>query len=515
MTDDPGVPAGGKGDSPPTGDVLKRAFDNAQRMVDRDAEILDQLRSRASTLLAALAIGGAILGAVLSSATHPRVPWWVVAPLVLAVVLCVLVLWSTRDYGRLTKPVPGQRRPRRRPAKRGTEALAAQEIRQVRTGARDFVNAATRFRDEADAAIAELDLLRAAAQAKGEAVTDRLSDVITQARARADQAIWQARTSAEDVFDRATGILAEAEAAVAEVERLRAGHATKARAAWAIGQTRVAAGALLVAATQTRAHVIAAPAVQEPEHAAGQPAEARADADKQAIGQARDTVRDLTAAAVRTREQADTAAVELEHPRWRRVRQRLGKRRGRLRRGWGHALGPWLEWYGALVEGDRRLWKVGLNRSDLAAAQRYAQRSHQLSGGPPSKLSAAAEAGLVDWYLLRRLYVAHSRNDGTINRRADLLRFAAGFAAAFVLALGTWLATMTPSTGKDGHSSGSATTSSPSPPAHPPTGPASPAPGGPPSSTVPSSTTVTPTTPAPGPAPVPTNPPVPTESGLG
>jgi len=72
------------------------------RMLDRDAEILDQMRTRSSFLLAALAIGGTVLGAILSSSSHSSPPWWVLIWLGLALVPCIAVLSSTRDRGNLT-----------------------------------------------------------------------------------------------------------------------------------------------------------------------------------------------------------------------------------------------------------------------------------------------------------------------------------------------------------------------------------------------------------------------------
>ena len=101
---EPGPGSAGRGlkDPPPSalqGKALERAYEHAVRLLDRDAEILDQLRTRASFLIAALAIGGAVLGAILSSSTHGAPPWWVIAPLGLAIVPCIGTLWPTRDRG--------------------------------------------------------------------------------------------------------------------------------------------------------------------------------------------------------------------------------------------------------------------------------------------------------------------------------------------------------------------------------------------------------------------------------
>jgi hypothetical protein len=84
------------------GQVLERAYEHAMRMLDRDAEILDQMRTRSSFLLAALAIGGTVLGAILSGSSHSSPPWWVLIWLGLALVPCIAVLWPTRDRGKLT-----------------------------------------------------------------------------------------------------------------------------------------------------------------------------------------------------------------------------------------------------------------------------------------------------------------------------------------------------------------------------------------------------------------------------
>jgi hypothetical protein len=82
------------------------------RTLDRDAEILDQMRTRSSFLIAALALGGSLLSAILSSASRPTPPWWVLIWLGLALVPCTAVLWPTRDHGRLTPGwAPSGRRP--------------------------------------------------------------------------------------------------------------------------------------------------------------------------------------------------------------------------------------------------------------------------------------------------------------------------------------------------------------------------------------------------------------------
>jgi hypothetical protein len=89
-------------DPPPSaleGKALERAHEHIVRMLDRDAVILDQMRNRASFLITALAIGGTILGAILSNSTHGSPPWWVVTPLGLAIIPCIGILWPTRDHG--------------------------------------------------------------------------------------------------------------------------------------------------------------------------------------------------------------------------------------------------------------------------------------------------------------------------------------------------------------------------------------------------------------------------------
>lgn len=86
-----------------TDKALGRAYDHAVRMLDRDAEILDQMRTRASFLIAALAIGGTVLGAILSTSANqhlqPVLPW-LFGLLGAAIFLCIGVLWPTRDHGK-------------------------------------------------------------------------------------------------------------------------------------------------------------------------------------------------------------------------------------------------------------------------------------------------------------------------------------------------------------------------------------------------------------------------------
>jgi hypothetical protein len=88
-----------RGDPPAstlTDKALARAYENALRMLDRDAEILDQLRTRANILLAALAIGGTVLGAALSGRHLQSALVWLLGA---AIVLCIGVLWPVRDHG--------------------------------------------------------------------------------------------------------------------------------------------------------------------------------------------------------------------------------------------------------------------------------------------------------------------------------------------------------------------------------------------------------------------------------
>jgi hypothetical protein len=83
---------------------------------------------------------------------------------------------------------------------------------------------------------------------------------------------------------------------------------------------------------------------------------------------------------------------------------------------------PWAEWLQDLGQ-DQRLWKIGLGRKDLAKV--------------PAEVYDNQD--LVDQILLGRMYLAHHRNNGTLSRRADLLRLASLLALAFVIDLGFWL----------------------------------------------------------------------------
>jgi hypothetical protein len=220
----------GGGAPPPiklSGKVLKRAYENALGVVDRDAEILDQMRSRASILLAALAIGGAILGAILASETHPQLPWWVVVPLVVAIVLCVFVLWSTRDYGRLTPPV----RKKRRTTKQQATSVASDRsaaIAEAEIRARNADRAAGR--------------LSAAAEALN---TEDLATIRMQARVAA-AALNRIRELSQD----------RSEADAAALSPLVADYVNAAKAA--IGRAHRASEALIVAASRAHDHAVTA-----------------------------------------------------------------------------------------------------------------------------------------------------------------------------------------------------------------------------------------------------------------
>ena len=119
--------------------------------------------------------------------------------------------------------------------------------------------------------------------------------------------------------------------------------------------------------------------------------------------------------------------------------QTAGHRRsaGRLADAWQRFTKPWREWYQALGH-DRRLWKTVLGKEDFDDV-------------PP-------QGGKNDVYpvLLEIMYLAHTRDYGTLSRRADLLRLASLLVLAFVIAFSIWLASTT-STASPRHQSVSAT----------------------------------------------------------
>jgi hypothetical protein len=139
------------------GPALQRAYENALHVLDRDAAILDQLRSRANILLAALAIGVTALGAILADTTvHLHLPAWFGTLAVLflgsAILCCVGVLWPTRDHGDFTEPELERAR---------DEAAAAARIR---TAAADRDAAIAAAREAVGQARADLEALTRAAE---------------------------------------------------------------------------------------------------------------------------------------------------------------------------------------------------------------------------------------------------------------------------------------------------------------------------------------------------------------
>ncbi len=99
----------GPGASSLTGKALERGYDHAVHRLDRDAEILDQMRTRASFLIAALAVGGTVLAAILSMSANvhlqPALPV-LLGLLGSAILLCIGILWPTRDHGDLPQKLP-------------------------------------------------------------------------------------------------------------------------------------------------------------------------------------------------------------------------------------------------------------------------------------------------------------------------------------------------------------------------------------------------------------------------
>ena len=139
------------------GPALQRAYENTLHVLDRDAAILDQLRSRANILLAALAIGVTALGAILAdNAVHLHLSAWFVALAVVflgsAILCCVGVLWPTRDHGNFTAPELERAR---------DEAATAARIR---TAAADRDAAIAAAREAIGQARADLEALTRAAE---------------------------------------------------------------------------------------------------------------------------------------------------------------------------------------------------------------------------------------------------------------------------------------------------------------------------------------------------------------
>jgi len=169
------------------------------------------------------------------------------------------------------------------------------------------------------------------------------------------------------------------------------------------------------AAEATQARIAAAQELEQLR--AGQPAaivEARAGA----------------ASAGKALRQALAAVADLEQVAgWRRFTQwtiKLRALNGRARR---HFWGPWGEWC-QTVGHNQRLWKTALGKYDLA------------------RVPLGSSQDEVDQVLLEVMYRAHDLNNGTLSRRADLLRFASLFVLAFVITLGSgYRATSSPTRG--------------------------------------------------------------------
>ena len=485
-----------------TGATLARAYENALRTLDRDAEVLDQLRSRANILLAALAIGVTVLSAILtSSSSRPHLPtWFVVMSAVFlgtAILCCIGVLWPTRDHGKFTTNklerlcAEAQARVEAAAVRDAAVAEARARAAQAENNAREAIE---RARADAEALIRAAGPVRAqievAAAARIKAAADR-DAAVAEARARAAQAENNAREAIEqacahaeaEVLVRAKGIRKQAKRAKAGREPLRArdtkvllNAATEARdraallaQVGALVQARVQAAAnrdteialakemieqvradaeALIRATETRAQAKRSRNAREPLRArdakvlldaatetrdraalleqVGALVQARGAASRDAeIAAAEEAIKQVRLYATVLSSGADAlirvATDSHEHavayaavPGPRRPFEELADR------AWEHFKKPWREWRQALGR-DWRLWKTGLNEDDLAKAP---------PGGPQDE---------VDQVLLEFMYLAHKRNNGTLSRRADLLRLASLLVLAFVIALSVWL----------------------------------------------------------------------------
>jgi len=471
-----------------TGPALQRAYENALHVLDRDAAILDQLRSRANILLAALAIGVTALGAILASATlHPHLPvWFVVLAVVFlgsAIFCCVGVLWPTRDHGNFTSPE----------MERARDEAAAAALIKAADAERDAAIAAGaetigQARADAEALIraAELELAARAAGLElglvppipppppGSPAPGSLAPPDAAIAAAARQAILAVRTHAgneeawaaiaaareardeqrkqdveaekrEEARDIGGALIRFAEAdARARVAAAENQEAAIAAAQEAIGRVRPGAEALIRAGAEALGR-----AAEWYTGAAAQLADARADArarvadaaDKDdAIRRGQEEIErvcaradDLIRAAAEARDK--TVAEARDHAvAHAAVLERRRPLRERAGRAWKHLTQPWKYWGHALGR-DQRLWKTVLGQQDLAQV-------------PPG-----GSQDDVDRVLLESLYLAHERNLGTLSRRADLLRVASLLVFAFVVAFGIWLSTTTPSTSIPGRPS--------------------------------------------------------------
>ena len=171
-----------------TGAALERAYENALRTLDRDAEILDQLRSRANILLAALAIGVTALGAILARSELST--WFAVLAVVFlgsAILCCVGVLWPTRDRGDFTTAKLKRVRDEAAAAASIKTAIADRDtaIRQARADTEALIRAAEM--EQVRAETQEARYREAAAQAtRGETGRACWSRIRTRHRSRSE-----------------------------------------------------------------------------------------------------------------------------------------------------------------------------------------------------------------------------------------------------------------------------------------------------------------------------------------
>ena len=303
-------------------------------------------------------------------------------------------------------------------AAKARAASAKKALRRVSAKAERRINAATQARDEAASVVADLKQERARARARGKASAKKALRRAKARRRKANKALRRVRVEGQDlIYDARRRARVEAQDLIYAAARARDNAED------------------LVPRSRGRAHPSDRRRRAE---ASGRPGSRAASHGRRGYA-GPDSRRARTGATPRRAASRDRRGQGWRSQRWEAAQASPRRRRS--------GAGSWVG--GASRSGRSNCAHLtavhGGTSGDRGGSGARLWDTTSVYGRPRSASMTwpgcrwAARKNEVDQFLLEVMYCAHDLNNGTLSRRADLLRFAPLFVLAFVITLGVWL----------------------------------------------------------------------------